>query len=404
MMEAYLFILTLMLSALFSGAETAYIASNRLKLRVFYHESGGLRSQNMLLKNDQRFLTTTLVGNNIAVTACSSLAVMLFSPYLSSTLLVGTTTVFLLIFGEIIPKSIAAQLPNRLSRFTPKLLGFFYILFYPLIWLVERVTRFFMRLLHRQPESFQLFSKIDLPILVREYASTNILTEHDQMLLSRALRIRDRRLWDIMVPRTDIVGIDVNGIPDEIQKIFGDSGFSRLPVFHDNLDQIEGFLYVRDFYAHTGSALPPLRPALFLPESMRVIEALQTLQQGKKSIAITVDEHGGTAGLVTVEDIVEKLVGSINDEFDKPKSRIQFSGLRTFTVDGRTSIDELREMQKIYLPEGDYVTVAGLLMDKLEHVPIVGEKIEIDGYSIEVLEAAFTKVVKVSITAPAQQE
>jgi putative hemolysin len=403
MMEAYLFILTLMLSALFSGAETAYVASNRLKLRVFYYESGGLGSQNLLLKNDQRFLTTTLVGNNIVVTACSSLAVMLFSPYLSNTLLVGATTVFLLIFGEIIPKSIAAQLPNRLSRFTPKLLSLFYILFYPLIWLVERVTRFFMRLLHR-PESFQLFSKIDLPILVREYASTNILTEHDQMLLSRALRIRDRRLWDIMVPRTDIVGIDVDGIPDQIQKVFRDSGFSRLPVFRDHLDQIEGFLYVRDFFAHTGNSLPTLRPALFLPESMRVIEALQTLQQGKKSIAVTVDEHGGTAGLVTLEDIVEKLVGSINDEFDIPKSRVQFSGLRTFTVDGRTSIDELREMQKIHLPEGDYVTVAGLLMDKLEHVPIAGEKIEIDGYSIEVLEAASTKVVKVSITAPTQQE
>ncbi|RPH99227.1 MAG: CBS domain-containing protein [Calditrichaeota bacterium] len=239
-----------------------------------------------------------------------------------------------------------------------------------------------------------------MPILIREYATTALSTSHDQILLAGALKIRDRRLWDIMVPRTDIVGVDENDSLDHVKQVFKESGFSRLPVFKDHLDQIDGFYYARDFFTEGGHEFPPLRASLFLPESMRVLEALQTLQKGKKSIAITVDEHGGTAGLVTLEDIVEKLVGSISDEFDKPKSRVQISGQRTLVADGRTSIDELKDVQKLHLPEGDYVTIAGLLEDKLEYIPAAGEKIEINGYSIEVLEANAQKVIQVRIIAP----
>ena len=402
-METALFLFTLLLSGLFSGAETAYIAANRLKLRLRYHESGGAVSSQTLLKSDQRFLTTALVGNNIVNTACASLAAAVFAPLISDVLLVATTTVVLLIFGEVVPKSLAVQIPNRLSRFTPKVLGFFYVLFYPFIWICEVLTLFFMRLFKRTPPSFQLFSKPDLPVLVLEYSSANLLNEQDHQLLARALKIRERRLWDIMVPRTDIVGIEGDEPPETILEIFRDSGFSRLPVYRDQLDQIRGFLYARDFFAHSPN-VPPLRPPLFLPDSMHVIEAMQHLQERRQSIAVVVDEHGGTAGLVTLEDMVEKLVGAINDEFDRPRSRIRMSESRTVIVEGKMPIDELREVQKICLPEGDYVTVAGLLMDKLEHVPVVGEKIEIEGYTLEVVSAAAAKVLEVRITAPAQTE
>ncbi len=397
MIYTLLFILTLLQSAFFSGSETAYVASNRLKLHVLYRDPTKNGTPNVLLQSDQRFLTTTLVGNNIVMVACSSLAVIVFSPFLSEAVLVLVTTTFLLIFGEILPKSIATLIPNRLTRFTPQILALFYFVFYPLIWLAESLAGLLVRLSRQERGSARLFSKIDLPILISEYSTSQAFTKQDQALFSRALRFREKRLWDIMVPRTDIIGVDLEEEFLDIRNQFRTSGFSRLPAYRDHLDQIEGFFYVLDFYAHLEKDMPPLRPALFLPESMKVMEALQTLQHKRQSIAIAVDEHGGTAGLVTFEDIVEKLVGAIADEFDKPKVRVRSSGQQTVIADGKTSIDELRELENILLPEGDYVTIGGLLEDKMEVIPQTGDSIQLGNYSIEVLDANSTKVLKVRI-------
>lgn len=398
MLETTLFVLTLVLSALFSGSETAYVAANRMKIRIAFRENDGSSATATLLKSDQRFLATTLVGNNIVMVACSSLAVVVFSTFINEALLVLFTTMILLLFGEIFPKSITSQIPNRSLRFTIHTLTIFYILFYPLILLAEQLSHFFVWIFNREPESSKIFSKYNLMVLVREYSSRTNTQHYYQRILSRALRFRDKKLWDVMIPRTDIKGVQQGESLESIKTIFEESGFSRLPVYNGDLDDIRGFLYVLDFYRADFGTMPPLRPPYFLPESNKVIDALKKMQEARVSMAVTVDEHGGTAGLVTIEDMVEKLVGAINDEFDLKKKHVKSSGESTLIVDGKTSVDELRERYHFDIPEGDYVTIAGLIIDVLGSIPGAGESIDFDSFKARVLDASETKIIKVWLT------
>ena len=398
MIYTILFILTLIFSAFFSGSETAFVAANRLKLRILYHNAETGQSTHTLLSSDQRFLTATLVGNNIMIVACSSLAVVVFSSFVSSTALVFVTTSFLLLVGEILPKSIATQMPNRLLRLSLGLLNIFYLLFYPLIWLAEALSRLIVKIFHSSQDQSKLFSKIELPVLVREYASTHIFDGENQLLLSRSLRFRDKRLWDIMIPRTDVIGVASRASIKGIIKTFKDSGFSRLPVYESSLDHITGFYYILDFFNDVHNVKELLRPALVLPESMNAMEALRKLQNEQVSIAVTVDEHGGTAGLVTIEDIVEKLVGAIDDEFDTTRFMIHKTGKSALIADGRITIDELGEKFDIVLPEGEYVTISGLIEEKLGRIAKAGESVDFPDYKVKVLEATKTRIVKVWIT------
>ncbi len=395
MLYTLLFVLTLVLSAFFSCSETAYVAANRLKLRILYYDSEKGLSSQFLLQSDQRFLTTILVGNNIMMVACSSLSVLVFSTFVSRTVLVFFTTAFLLFFGEILPKSIATQIPNRLSRFSLNLLNLFYLVFFPLTRLTEALSQLVVRVLKGERSESKLFSKSDLPVLVREYSATSAFDGDDYLLLARALRFRDKRLWDVMIPRTDVVGVEF-GLPlEKVIEVFKSSGFSRLPVYQENLDHVKGFYYILDFFDMPKDMATLLRPCLALPESMRVMEALQKFQKEKASIAITFDEHGGTAGLVTVEDIIERLVGAIEDEFDKGRFRVRKTSDATLIADGRTTVDELSEKLNIELPEGDYVTIAGLIEDRLGRIPQPGESIDLPTCKIKVLEATKTKISKV---------
>ena len=405
MIYTILFILTLILSAFFSSSETAFVAANRLKLRILYYDADSGQSTRNLLQSDQRFLTATLVGNNIMVVACSSLAVVVFSTFVSSTALVFVTTGFLLLVGEILPKSIATQMPNRLLRLFLGLLNIFYIIFYPIILLTEALSRIIVRIFQSSREQSKLFSKFELPVLVRQYASTTIFDGEDQLLLSRSLRFREKRIWDIMIPRTDVVGVEFDATTQNVVKTFMSSGFSRLPVYENNMDQVKGVYYVLDFIDDPRNINDLIRPALFLPESMNAMEALRKFQNEKVSIAIAVDEHGGTAGLLTLENIIEKLVGAIDDEFDTSRFLIRKTGKSALIADGRITIDELRENLDIILPEGEYVTIAGLIEEKLGRVARAGESVDLPDYKLKVLEATHTKIIKVwIIKKPTEQK
>ena len=200
-----------------------------------------------------------------------------------------------------------------------------------------------------------------------------------------------------MIPRTDVVGVDTRSQVEHVVEKFKNSGFSRLPVYQENLDSIKGFYYVLDFFNEFNHLEEILRPALVLPESMNTMEALRTLQKEKVSIAIAVDEHGGTAGLVTMEDIVEMLVGAIDDEFDKSRFHIRRVGDAAIVADARATIDELRDKLDISLPDGEYVTIAGLVQAKLGRIAKAGDIVDLPNSKIKVLEATATKINKVWI-------
>ncbi|NOY61432.1 MAG: HlyC/CorC family transporter [Calditrichaeota bacterium] len=370
-MEWLLFFILFLLGAFFSSSETAYVASNRLKLRLKAHEQKKDKKLFQFLTDAPRFLTTTLVGNNVVIVACSSASIVLLSPYLSETLLVLITTVFLLLFSEILPKSIAQQIPNRFLKVMGGGVNLFYYLLLPLIKLARLMSQVLVRMfggVDLDVETF--FKKSDLPILIREYSSSSTLSKEDRELVNRAVVIGDKRLHDVMVHRTEIIGVEMGTSIDEIISLFRKTGYSRFPIYEDSLDDVRGFIYVLDIL-NTKASEPKslIRPAVFFPETMRAINALHKLRKKRISVAIVVDEHGGTAGLVSIEDIVEELFGEIADEYDK-EAKITKRGQKSIILTrGREEIEELVERYGLNIPKGDYVTLAGFIEAQLGHIP-----------------------------------
>ncbi len=392
----FIFVLTLVLSAFFSGSETAYISANRFKILVkgHYDNSGGSR----FLIDDSRYLTTTLVGNNIVMVACSSLAVVVFAPIMPDSVLVLFTTCFLLFFGEVVPKSIARQTPNRLVHLTPFLMRFFYVLFYPIIRIAEwSVQILVVAVGDKRDSAITFFRKMDLPVLVRKYSSQQHISRHEHQLIARAVKIGSKQLDEVMIPRTDIVAVEDTINIDEALSVFNQSGFSRLPVYHQHIDRIIGFVYLLDFLKSKKPVMRHLRPALFLPENMRAINALSQLRNNGLSVAIVVDEHGGTAGLVTIEDIIEELFGDIIDEFDDITQLVRVIDSKVLIADGRTKVDDLREQYGFNIPVGEYVTVGGFILHKLGTIPPPGTRIKLSNGIVRVLQSDKRRIIKVKL-------
>ena len=398
-MAVFFFILTLLLSAFFSGSETAFINANRLKIRARAHlDEEEEKFGSHLLVNTERLLTSILVGNNLVMVACSTVAVFVFRAYIPDSLLILVTTAFLLIFGEILPKSFAQQIPNISIKFIPPLLNVFYFLLYPLIIFAEKFSQFFVRLMGENKKAVSEFFRMqDLPLLIRKYSSPDHIGIYERRLISKAVKIGEKRVVDIMIPRTEMYGVDKNVGIDKLKQVFAETGFSRLPVYDGTQDNILGFAYLFDLLTFKNHRQVKIRKAIFLPESMSAFDALKRLKKNEKSIAVIIDEHGGTSGLVTLEDIVEELFGSIFDEFDDEAQLAKSTDARTIVASGRAEIDDIEEEYRLKLPRGEYVTIGGLVEDKLGYIPRPNEVIVFPHFKITVLESDERKVIKVKI-------
>ncbi len=397
-MEIYLFIVTLILSAFFSASETAYVSSNRMRFQLKALDKSKTNPFVFLLSNAQKFLTVTLVGNNIVMVSCSTLAIMIFSPYAAETLVIIFTTIGLLVIGEILPKSIARQIPNLYIRLTIPVMFFFFILFYPLIKLAEIISQFIISLFKGEGSAVNnFFRKKDIPILLREYFSAKTVGDQDRQMISRAVKINDIQISEIMVHRTDISGIEFETLKRDIYKIFTQTGFSRLPVYIHDLDRIIGFLYFNDLLGDFKSIKKIIRPALIMPKTVTAIKALNTFKKEGKSIAIVIDEYGGTAGLITVEDIIEEIFGNIDDEYDYKTTTIKKFNDESILAVGRTEIKELNEKYKFDIPKGEYVTIGGFIERRLGHIPLPGEEINLPTCKIIVTKTTQTRIREVFI-------
>ncbi|MBN2410556.1 HlyC/CorC family transporter [candidate division KSB1 bacterium] len=397
-MEIYLLIVTLILSAFFSASETAYVSSNRMRFQLKAMEKKKTHPFISLLSNAQKFLTVTLVGNNIVMVSCSTLAIMIFSAYAAETLVVIFTTIGLLVIGEIFPKSIAQQIPNLYIRLTSPVMFFFFILFYPLIKLAELISQFIISLFKGEDSAVNnFFRKKDIPILIREYFSTKTVGDQDRQMISRAVKINDIQISEIMIHRTYINGIESKTSKREIYKIFTQTGFSRLPVYIHDLDRIIGFIYFNDLLGDIKSIKKIIRPALILPKTVSAIKALNAFKKEGKSIAVVIDEYGGTAGLITVEDIIEEIFGNIDDEYDYKTTTIKRFNDKTILAGGWTEIKELNEKYKLNIPKGEYVTISGFIENQLGHIPQPGEEINLPTCKIIVTKTTQTRIREVFI-------
>jgi putative hemolysin len=388
-------LIALVSSAFFSGAETAMISARRMKLEVWLRrKKRGAKQAYRFLQRPERLLTTTLVGTNIAVVAASFIMAIYLEPYFNGFVIAAISSVFLLLFGEILPKSLARERATGFTVFASPFLRFFYILFFPLIWGVIGISHLFLRNLGMKGESVRrFFTRKDLELLIREGEKIEIINKKERSLISRLILRGNQKIQDIMIPRTEIVTIKKDTSIPEAAKLFEKTGYSRLPVIGEDIDDILGIVTVKDILLKNPKTIGEvLRQPLFVPEISRMGSLLKKLKEEHMGIAIAVDEYGGIAGLVSLEDIVEEFFGDIHDEYDEEASLYRKISSHQMDVNAKIKIEEINQRFKIHLPEGNYQTLSGYLLEELGHIPRRGERLETDFCILTVLSSTRKRV------------
>lgn len=411
-----LILLMLVLSAFFSGSEIAFVTANRLKTEVRARQAGWVgRVVQGFLADPATLLTTTLVGNNVALVLYSTLmSLTLEGPLVrfyegtvglenSAVAVLVTQTVVaalvVLVVGEVIPKSLLRQPPVRTVFWLAVPLKVTYWLFWVIIKVAGLVSGAIVRLVGGEAGSVQQFLRRDFELVIRESRETGTLEldEEESEFLSNVFELRSLRVKDSMVPRTEVRAVEEGSSLEEVRQTFVETGFSRLPVYRENVDRIVGVVLAHDLF-HTPTSLPSiLRPVRAVPESKPARDLLFDFLRGGGTLAVVVDEYGGTAGIVTLEDLLEELFGDIRDEHDAAAAPVRQIDEGTFLVHGRVELEDLETETGIALPAGDYDTVAGYVLAHAGSVPAERDSFDLDGLRFTVLKASASRIEAVRI-------
>lgn len=411
LLEVLVFVLIMLfllaLTFLFAGFETGVISINQVELESKAKKS---RSQARLLdyvRHTDIILGTTLMGNNISTILMAAIATYMVhrinAPWFNAkytALLVGSVV---LVFGEVVPKALFRDHADTLVPALFPLMRFFYFILRPLVAMVTWLNRSLKKLLKiTDGENFNYLTKDDLAYLL---SITNADSEDEPQMemIEDALDFTEQEAHNVMVPRTDVIALPETATIAEAIELARAENFTRYPVYRQNLDDIIGILIIYDILKREYTPQTPVgqlvHKPFFTPENTDLDVLLREMQKKHRSMAIVVDSYGGTAGIVTMEDILEEIVGDIEDEYDVDEENpdVQQVSPDTWLVSADVEIDYLAEEYDIQLPEGDYETLAGLILDRLERIPHPGQVLNIDSYRIQVLQATEKKIIKVKL-------
>ena len=385
-------LLCIIMSGYFSATETAFSSLNRIRIKNMADKGNKRAALVLKLSEDyDRLLSTILIGNNIVNIACASLSTLLFVRLLGedagASVSTAVTTVIVLVFGEVSPKSIAKESPEKFSMFSAPILNFMAVLLTPLNFLFKQWKKVLSRFFHSSAS--QGITEEELITIVEEARQDGGIDEQEGDLLRNALEFNELKAADILTPRIDVVGVNVCAGAEEIASVFTETGYSRLPVYQDSIDNIVGILYHKDFYNKiygTGKGIKGvIRPALFITRHKKISQLLQELQASNHHIAVVIDEFGGTVGIVTLEDILEELVGEIWDEHDEIIRSVEKLSDDEFLVLGNANVDKLLELLG-YDEETEAVTVNGWIMNELQKLPEKGDSFRFHEWQVTVME------------------
>ena len=366
-------------SAYFSATETAFSSLNRTRLRVLA-EKGDKRAAlaSSLSEQYDKMLTSILIGNNIVNIALSSLCTLLFIHLLGdggATVATAVTTVVVLVFGEVTPKSLAKESPERFAMFSAPFLRVVMWVLSPFAWLFSQLKKLVGRVVRSGGE--RPMTQEELLMLVDEVQQEGGLDKDEHELLRSAIEFTDRDAEDILTHRVDLEAVPADASPEEVARVFGESRFSRLLVYGTDIDDIVGVIHQSDFYADGLQGGKPLSalmtPPLFVPKSIRISVLLRLLQRKKAHIAVVTDGYGGTLGIVTMEDILEELVGEIWDEHDEVVEDIRREGAGVWTVSGGADLYRLLDRLGLDGRQVESASVTGWVMERLGRVPEPGD-------------------------------
>ncbi|MGD9560350.1 MAG: HlyC/CorC family transporter [Oscillospiraceae bacterium] len=395
-------VVLLALSAFFSASETAYSSMNRIRMKNLAAD-GDARAGRALTLSEKydKLLSTVLIGNNIVNIASSALATVLFVKWfgtLGVTLSTVTMTVLVLIFGEITPKTLAKEAAERFAMFAAPLLRGLMVLLTPVNALFSGWKKLVLKMFRLQES--QSATEEELLTYVEEVRQEGGINAQEESMIRSVIEFDDLQAIDISTPRVDVLAVSEDEESEKIAAAFHESGFSRLPVYRGSIDNIVGIIIEKDFHyfvERLGQGIADiLRPALFITKSVKISALLSLLQQNKTHMAVIVDEYGGTLGIVTVEDILEELVGEIWDEHDEIRQEVTPLENGAWRIAGGAALDELGKLFGVEI-ESTAHTVGGWVLEILGHIPQAGEYLEADGLhlSIEAMQKNRVATVRV---------
>lgn len=422
-LELLVIIVSIILSAFFSGMEIAYISSNKIHIEIEKKQAGFLAIiLTRLTKKPSKFIATMLVGNNVALViygfymgellmsllqnSFSTQSQLLQYLFIELNLLTKTiiSTLIILITAEFLPKVFFQIYANTLLKIFSVPAYIFYLIFSPIsnfvIWVSDKVLRKFFK---TEGDEVQLaFSKTELGDYITEQMET--VEEHDEIdseiqIFQNALDFSDVKSREVMIPRTEIVAVDRSQSLEEITQLFIDTGLSKILVFENTVDDIIGYVHSFELFKKPKSIHSILLPVVFVPETMYVKDVLNLLTKKHKSIAVVIDEYGGTSGIMTIEDIVEELFGEIEDEHDSVELIEEKIDDDHYRFSARIEVDYINEVYKLDLPESEnYETLGGMIVNHTEEIPKEGDVIQIDGFKINIVETTNTKIEIIELT------
>lgn len=409
-METLIYILiSLLLSAFFSGMEIAFVSSNKLRFELDKaNKSLSSRILDIFYRNPSRFITTMLVGNNIALVVYGLQMAIILEPYIarivdSEAVIVLfqsiISTLIILVTGEFIPKMIFKINPNLSLKLFAFPLLLIYIVLYPLSTFSSVLSFLMLKIAgvkNLSQTGDRTLGKIDLDYFIQqsiEDAPQNSNMDKEVKIFQNALDFSNVRLRDCIVPRTEIVACDTETGLAELKNKFIETGLSKIIVYRENIDDIIGYIHSSELFTNPDDWTTAIRPVPIVPETMAANKLMKVLMSNKKSMAVVVDEFGGTAGIVTLEDLVEEIFGEIEDEHDTKSYVARKVSENEYVLSGRMEIDSLNEKFDLELPESDdYVTIAGFILYHLEKFPKLNETVEIGRFSFKILKMTATKI------------
>ena len=406
-------IVLILLSAFFSATETAFTSANKARLKMLAEDGKkSAKKALQLTENYDRLLFTILIGNNIVNIVMTTVAGLLFATLIAKASLAATistivTTVAVLIFGEITPKTIAKELPERFACFASSITSFFIVILFPLNmlftgWklLLTKVFKF---------KSIDVITEEELLTYVEEASEDGTLNESETELISGAIEFNDVEVGDILVPRVNVIAVEMDTPMDEIKDVFLQNGFSRVPVYKGSIDTIIGMIHEKDFFnaylKGTKNIKGIITSMAIATEHMKISVLLRTLQKQKVHMATVLDEYGGTLGIVTLEDILEELVGEIWDEHDEVVNYFTKVDDVTYLVDGNAELSDFCELfEQEEDEEWDSNTVSGWVIERFGEIPSIGSTFDYNNLEITVIKRNLRKVLEIKVIIKSEDE
>ncbi len=403
----------LLLSAFFSGMEIAFVSANRIRLELDKNQKGITGSiLKKLTESPADFITTMLVGNNIALVVYGFFMGDLITEILQkhypsiegfNELVIKTviSTLVILFTAEFLPKVIFQLYSNKLLKLFALPAYSVYLIFRPITRFILRISNLFLKyIFHTTADDVQqAVSKLELGKFISEQLKEN---EEDSdsynelKILNNALDFADVKAREIMIPRIEIIAVDENTNIDELKQKFIETGLSKIIIYDDNIDNITGYVHSFDLFKNPKSIRSIIRKVLFVPETIPINDLLNEMTRKKKNIAIVLDEYGGTSGLITLEDIIEEIFGEIEDEHDKNELFEKQIDENTFVLSGRHEIEDLNEKYNLEIPENEsYETLSGYILENIGEIPEEGDTFDIDDFQIKINKTSPNQILKV---------